>query len=568
MKVSNFFAGVIVSGMRHFAERMARLLRNNFYIYLAVLFSALIVVDVYALHAVVDMRQRAYDLMVRHRIVKPAPDNQIVIIDINEASLAAMAPDYGRWPWPRQVLGEFVQNLQAQQPQAVVFDILFSDPDVYNPDSDTYFNDAIAETGNTYFPWLRLAPASDELSELTPPMIPGAKRLEGIPETGGTIAAVLPVFSAVREGGRIGTHNVYPDVDGVVRKYRLFHDVHGWRLPSLPLRLGTDLGFAEPPHANILLNWRGGPFTYRYTTFSDVFQDMQSKERTRPQDEFTGKIVIIGSTAPSLFDIKPTSTAREFPGVEILATAIDNLKHNDYIRSPASSLPNLIVALLIVWATAISLYRNPDSDRFNQVFGLAQFGLLGFSYAMINFTHYHLNLAGPVFIGFIFFSVAKVYSVATARALEKSAVATTVRAGHANGATLAVFQFDGGADPVSATFLKRLQKQMLRLASEPMDVDIVKGRQKGLWGLFEATVTVSWAYPLADAPRRERVEQDLQRVRAAMPELVDSLRVNEEKLAGEAVRSASVGAAGTEAARAEWRALFAAALEAASQGRK
>jgi len=568
MKVSNFFAGVIVTGMRHFAERMARLLRNNFYIYLAVVFSALIVVDVYALRAVVDMRQKAYDLMVRHRIVTPAPDNQIVIIDINEASLSAMAPDYGRWPWPRQVLGEFVQHLEAQQPQAVVFDILFSDPDVYNPDSDTYFNDAIAETGNTYFPWLRLAPASDELSELKPPMIPGAKRLEGIPETDGTIAAVLPVFDAVREGGRIGTHNVYPDVDGVVRNYRLFHDVHGWRLPSLPLRLGTDLGFAQPPHANMLLNWRGGPFTYRFTTFSDVFQDMQRKERTRPQDEFTGKIVIIGSTAPSLFDIKPTSTAREFPGVEILATAIDNLKHNDYIRSPASSLPNLIVALLIVWATAISLYRNPDSDRFNQVFGLAQFGLLGFSYAMINFTHYYLNLVGPVFIGFIYFSVAKVYSVATARALEKSAVATTVRAGHANGATLAVFQFDGGADPVSATFLKRLQKQMLRLAIEPMDVDIVKGSQRGLWGLFEATVTVSWAYPLADAPRRERVEQDLQRVRAAMPALVESLRVNNEKLVGEAVRSASVGAAGTEAARAEWRALFAAALEAASQGRR
>ena len=568
MKFSIFFARVIVGGFRRFAERMARLLRNNFYLYLAAVFSVLIVVDVYALHSVVDMRQKAYDLMVRYRVVKPPADNQIVIIDINEASLAAMAPDYGRWPWPRQVLGEFVQHLETQQPRAVVFDILFSDPDVYNADSDTYFNDAIAATGNTYFPWLRLPPASDKLSALKPPMIPGAKRMEDMPETDGTIAAVLPVFKAVRDGGRIGTHNVYPDADGVVRSYRLFHDVHGWRLPSLPLRLGADLGFSQPPHANMLLNWRGRPFTYRYATFSDVFQDMQSKEHARPQDEFTGKIVIIGSTAPSLFDIKPTSTAREFPGVEILATAIDNLKHDDYIRSPASSVPNLIVALLIVWATAISLYRDPDSDRFNQVFGLAQFGLLGFSYAMINVTHYHLNLAGPVFIGFIYFSLAKVYSAATARTLEKSTVATTVRDGHVNGATLAVFQFAGGADPVSAMFLKRLRKQVLGLAREPMDVDIVKGRQRGLWGLFEATVTVSWAYPLEEVARRERVEQDLQRVRDAMPGLVESLRVQNEKLAGVAVRSGSVGAAGNVAARAEWRALFAAALEAASQGRK
>ena len=567
MKISIFFARVIVGGWRRLTERIARRLRNNFYLYLAAAISVFAVVDVAVLHSVVDMRQKAYDLMVRHRIVKPPADSQIVIVDINEASLAAMAADYGRWPWPRQVLGEFVENLEKQKPRAVVFDILFSDPDVYNADSDTYFNDAIAQTDNTYFPWLRLPAESDGLSVLKAPMIPGAKRMEGLAESDAGIAAVLPFFQAVRDGGRLGTNNIYPDSDGVVRSYRLYHDAHGWRLPSLPLRVGTDLGFTQPPHADMLLNWRGRPFSYRYTTFSDVFLDMQSKEHARAQDEFTGKIVIIGSTAPSLFDIKPTSTAREFPGVEILATAIDNLKHDDYIRAPASSVPNLILALLIVWATAISLYRDPDSDRFNRVFGLAQFGLLGFSYAMINVTHYHLNFAGPVFIGFIYFSIAKVYSVATARALEATAVATTVRAGHANGATLAVFQFDGGADPVSAMFLKRLRKQVMGLAREPMDVDIVKGRQRGLWGLFEATVTVSWAYPLEDAPRRQRVEQDLQRVRDAMPAMVEGLRVQNERLAGQAVQSASVGAAGTEAARAEWRALFAAALEAASQGR-
>ncbi len=566
MKIGVFFVRVVGGGLRHFTDMVARRLRNNFYLYLAAAFSVLVIADAFTLHAVVDMRQRAYDVMVRYRIVQPKADDQIVIVDINEASLAAMAPDYGRWPWPRQVLGEFLQNLEAQRPRAVVFDILFSDPDVYNADSDAYFDEAVAGTDNTYFPWLRLSAESDRLSELKPSMIPGAKRLEGVPESDGTIAAVLPFFQAVRDSGRIGTHNLYPDRDGVARSYRLFHDVDGWRLPSLPLRVAADLGFAGPPRASILLNWRGRPFTYRYATFSDVFQDMQRKNRERQQDEFSGKIVIIGSTAPSLFDIKATSMAREFPGVEILATAIDNLKHDDYIRTPASSVPNLIMALLILWATAIALFRDPDSDRFNRVFGLSQFGLLGFSYAMINVTSYHLNLSGPVLIGFIYFSVAKVYSVATARALEKSAVAATLHDNHANGVTLAVYQFDGGADPVSGQFLKRLRRQMLRLAREPMDVDVVKGRQRGLWGLFEATVTASWAYPLEDAQRRERVEQDIQRLREAMPALVEGLRVNNESLAGEAVRSGSIGAAGGEAARTEWRALFAAALGAASKG--
>jgi hypothetical protein len=87
---------------------------------------------------------------------------------------------------------------------------------------------------------------------------------------------------------------------------------------------------------DMLLNWRGAPFTYRYVSFSDIYNDFQSKTRQRPQDEFKGKVVLIGSTAPSLFDVKPTSMARQFPGVEILATAIDNLQHDDYIRVPES----------------------------------------------------------------------------------------------------------------------------------------------------------------------------------------------------------------------------------------
>ena len=73
---------------------------------------------------------------------------------------------------------------------------------------------------------------------------------------------------------------------------------------------------------------------FRTVSFSDVFHDMLSKNKRRPQDEFTDKIVLIGSTAPSLFDVKPTPMSRLHPGVEILATAIDNLKHGDYLRYP------------------------------------------------------------------------------------------------------------------------------------------------------------------------------------------------------------------------------------------
>ena len=86
----------------------------------------------------------------------------------------------------------------------------------------------------------------------------------------------------MREGGRIGTQIIPdPERDGVVRSYRLFHYEQGWKLPSLPVCVGADLGFTQPPYANILLNWRGRPFTYRYASFGDAFQAMQRKEPAR-----------------------------------------------------------------------------------------------------------------------------------------------------------------------------------------------------------------------------------------------------------------------------------------------
>ena len=145
-------------------------------------------------------------------------------------------------------------------------------------------------------------------------------------------------------------------------------------------------------------------------------------------------------------------------------------------------------------------------------------------------------------------------------------MATTLRAGHVTGATLAVFQFDGGADPVGGRFLKRLRREMLKRAREPLHVDIVKGGQRGLWGLFEATVTASWAYPLEDPQRKQRVDEDARSLQEAMPALIERLSGGNETLVGKAVRSGSVGAAGTQTARAEWRALFATAIGAASRG--
>src|SRR3546814_9540969 len=127
MRISDWRSDVCSSDLLLITQWLAsvtRRLLNNLYIYLAVVLSQLVLLDAGVLHVAENMRQQAFDLMVRNRVIVPEPDKNIIIVDINEASLAAMAEEYGRWPWPRQVFGEFLENIDAQNPKAVVFDVL------------------------------------------------------------------------------------------------------------------------------------------------------------------------------------------------------------------------------------------------------------------------------------------------------------------------------------------------------------------------------------------------------------------------------------------------------------
>ncbi len=537
---------------------LAKKWQRGFYLYLAGIFTLLITTDTLFLHLATDMKQTAFDMMVRYRVVVPKPDPDIVIIDINEASLAAMAKEYGRWPWPRQVLGEFVEQIEKQQPKAIVFDILFSDPDVYNPDSDAYFDAAIAATDNTFFPMLRLDPADDALSQIKPAMIPGVVALGSAAQRDATVAMVLPHFKAALEGGRLGLHNIYSDADGIARQYPVYRDDYGWQIPSLPLRIAQQLKFPQPEAQRVLLNWRGPPFTYRSVSFSDVFADLTSKNKKRPPDEFTGKIVIIGSTAPSLFDIKPTPLSRMHPGVEILATAIDNFKHGDYLRFPDARIAYLLLTLAIVWATAWGFYRNIGQDKFDRLFGASQFILLAISYASINFTTTYINLTGPVTLGLAYFTLARLYAFATGRALEKSTVRTSQEHGGELHGVLMLIRLSGQASSLSEGARTKILRQLEKTGSATKSVEILNGRQKGIWNLFEDTLAISWLHPADDEESRLRIVRDINAIAQAIEPILRKHTATKDNDVEWFVHEGLI--TGGEEAHDSWRTLFAETL--------
>ena len=536
---------------------LAKRWKSSFYFYLAALFTVFTVADAAFLHATAEMRQAAFDAMVRFRIIVPKPDPEIIIVDINEASLAAMAKDYGRWPWPRQVLGEFLEQIEKQQPKAVIFDILFSDADVYNPDSDAYFDAAVAATNNTFFPILRLDPESDALSQVKPGMIPGVTQMPGEAKPDATLAIVLPHFQAALNGGRLGLHNIYPDADGAARQYLVYRNDYGWKLPSLPARIAQELKWPEPPAQRVLLNWRGKPFTYRYVSFSEVFSDFSNKQKKRPLDEFKGKIVIIGSTAPSLFDIKPTPMSQMHPGVEILATAVDNFKHGDYLRFPEARTLYALLSLIIVWFTAWGFYSGAGRNKIDRLFGASQFILIGISYASINLTTTYINLTGPVTIALAYFTLARIYSTATGKELERNMVRASFERGGELRATLLLIRLDAGRNIVTDPVLEKIRYGLEKAGREPKSAEVVKGFQKGLWDLFERTFAVSWAVAADDPEDAARIEKDVAAVLDALPRL---LRKNLAYADNAASWFVYEGLISGETAREDWRVIFAQAL--------
>ena len=537
---------------------LAKKWKTRFYLYLAGIFTLLAIADSSFLHLTANMRQGTFDMMVRYRLVVPKADPNIVVVDINEASLAAMAKEYGRWPWPRQVLGEFVEQIEKQKPQAVVFDILFSDPDIYNPDSDAYFDAAIADTDNTFFPMLRLDSRDDGLSQLKPGMIPGVTPIDSEAQANATVAMVLPFFNSVLQNGRLGINNVYPDFDGIARQYPVYLNDYGWKIPSLPLRIAQQLGFPQPTAQRVLLNWRGPPFSYHTVSFSDVFFDMGSRKKLRAPDEFTGKIVIIGSTAPSLFDIKATPISRTHPGVEILATAIDNIKHNDYLRFPDARIVYLLLTLSIIWVTAWGFYRNVGRDKIDRLFGASQLILIGISYASINFTSTYINLTGPVSLGLIYFTIARLYALATSKTLEQNSVrATQEQRGTLHG-VLMLIRLEGQAAVLNDGVREKIRLEIAQSGSKSMSVEILKGNQKGLWGLFENTLVISWVCPADDHAAQQRIQQDADAASQKILPLLKKYCAAQEQDVTWFTHQGMV--AGGETARESWRILFAEAL--------
>lgn len=337
-----------------------------------------------------------YDL--RMRVAKPDLDPRIVIVDIDEKSIAAL----GRWPWSRDVVAQLVKQMtETYQAQAVGFDVVFAEPDTSSgygrledlargalrdvpqlarqlerlkPEMDYDARLAAALQGQPVVLGYNLSndPRAIAKGQLPPPVFSvadlGGRRLDSIAWR--AYGANLAQLQSVARAG--GFFNPIPDDDGVIRAVPLISQLGDHFYESLalatarvalngkrvkPIFLQDEAVFSGDQVrdygalAGIAVEVRPQPLFIpierKLTTLvtyrghggpqGGAFRYVSALDVIRgsyPHDQLDGRIMLVGTTVPGLNDLRATPVNPVYPGVEIHANLVASILDEDFKARP------------------------------------------------------------------------------------------------------------------------------------------------------------------------------------------------------------------------------------------
>ena len=361
---------------------------------------------------------------VRLRLTAPGGiDPRVVIIDIDEKSLREReSGGEGRWPWPRDRLALLLDRLfDDYNVSLTTFDVIFSERDESSGirTIDQLVKSEFKDDAKLQSKFERLKPSLDFDSKFAKSMKdrpvvlgftflnPGDPSRKGVlsdPVMNSELLPITLVTPMVRDGftGNLkelqntasdGGHiNPIIDSDGIIRRIPMLVEYEKQfyqsialastrtLLGSMPLKevfsSGTDksiLGGLEaldvggallPVDVQLasFIPYRGPYKSFEYISASDVLN------KSVPKEKLEGKIILVGTTAPGLLDLRATPVGNAYPGVEIHANLITGILDGTIKQAPLwTHAANLIMiavlsvllALLLpalspLWGTIIS----------------------------------------------------------------------------------------------------------------------------------------------------------------------------------------------------------------------
>ena len=274
------------------------------------------------------------------------PPSGVVIVAIDQASLQEL----GRWPWPRGLHAELLQQICGASPKAVAMDIAFNEAG-----DDPAGNEALAK-------------AMRACGNVSLPIVMESARVDG------QLLESPPIPELARSAAGLGRVSVRLDDDGVARGVHLWEGVgsaawpllaqttlqtSGWQAPADAAYLQPADAAPQSGQAPTLV--RREPRLLRFAGPPGTIPSISAAELLRPGEPaqaLRGKIVFVGATAAGMGDIlsTPVSTnGAAMPGVEVLANVLLDLRDDRFIvplgRAWTLALSVALALVPLLWAT-------------------------------------------------------------------------------------------------------------------------------------------------------------------------------------------------------------------------
>lgn len=313
-----------------------------------------------------EIRVRTFDTFQlidhRHKTVRP-----VTILDIDERSLK----EVGQWPWPRNRIAQLVDNLTGLGAAAIAFDAVFSEPDRLNPDTlaDTFRNldEATREK-------LKAQPSNDQLFADAIRRSRVVLGESGLPQSNSELDRKLPQTGLATLGedprpflfefpgllrnvpvieqaaaGR-GLFTIKPERDGIVRRVPLIMEAQGTIMPSLTFEMlrvvsGSNTIFIKADKAGIVsagvkgfqipTDKNGQLWVHFARQDPSIYVSaVDALEGKVPPEKIAGKLVLVGTSATGMNDIKTTPVSPAMPGVEIHAQVLESALTGGVVSQP------------------------------------------------------------------------------------------------------------------------------------------------------------------------------------------------------------------------------------------
>jgi signal transduction histidine kinase/ActR/RegA family two-component response regulator len=320
-----------------------------------------------------------------------------VVFDIDDASLAALKPRLGAWPFKRDVYALAIEQLRDLGASAIAIDLLLADAQP----GDQALAQTITRPGA---PVLLAAAGLRHASDL-------ASAAGALPAAGAGAPAyawpgiALPAFSVwplAEAAPRLGMITSPLDADGRLRRVPLWHEGSGVRLPMMPLAVWQAL---EPARAAAPLPLdREGMLHLAFPPrlawpeqrpFSQLAAVALGDAPAEPlAAAVRGRAVFIGSSA--LLADSVMTVQGQASGTAALAQVYTALRGGAWARPPAPSIDALFVALALLPALATLRrgHATAPRDAIAALLGLA--ALAGATLALLGTARQPVQLAAPL----------------------------------------------------------------------------------------------------------------------------------------------------------------------------